>query len=298
MAGLKQGRRGIGLAALVVVAVAVLAAMYLGPRLVDRYGDRLFSTSSCTVSLGDNTHTLSAEQANNAALITATSVQRGLPARAATIALATAIQESDLRNLDYGDRDSLGLFQQRPSQGWGTIEQITDPYYASNAFYDALVKVDGWQTLEVTVAAQAVQNSAFPQAYADHEPEARLWASALTGNSGLAAVTCSHADVEPTHGAASVYADRVLADWGNGVSVQVGADTEGNPVVSLDYPSIELRSALASWSVTAAGEFNIADVRWCGTVWTRESAQWATDAALESEVDCGATDVTVTFGRP
>ena len=83
------------------------------------------------------------EQSGNAALIAAVAVQRGLPARAATIALATAYQESDLRNLEYGDRDSLGLFQQRPSQGWGTREEILDPHYAAGAFYDALVQVDG-----------------------------------------------------------------------------------------------------------------------------------------------------------
>ena len=243
------------------------------------------------------THTLSAEQANNAALITATSVKRGLPARAATIALATAIQESDLRNLDYGDRDSLGLFQQRPSQGWGTIAQVTDPYYASNAFYDALIDVDEWQKLEVTVAAQAVQKSGFPDAYADHEPEARLWASALTGHSGLEAVACSHAEVEPTPNAASAFADRALADWGVDVNVRVDADAGGNPVVSLDHPSEELRDALASWSVAAAGELRVEAVQWCATSWTRERAAWATDAAMEPVVRCAATGVTVTFGR-
>jgi hypothetical protein len=98
-------------------------------------------------------------------------------------------QESDLRNLESGDRDSLGLFQQRPSQGWGSREQILDPVYATNAFYDALVKVDGYEAMEITVAAQAVQRSAYPGAYADHEDDARVLASALTGNS-RAAFSC------------------------------------------------------------------------------------------------------------
>ena len=83
---------------------------------------------------------LDVEQSRYAALIAAVSVQRGMPARAATIALATAYQESGLRNLEYGDRDSLGLFQQRPSHGWGSPEQILDPYHATNAFYDALAE--------------------------------------------------------------------------------------------------------------------------------------------------------------
>ena len=142
---------------------------------------------------------LSTEQAENAALIAAVAVQRGLPARAASIALATAYQESKLRNLDHGDRDSLGLFQQRPSQGWGTPEQILDPYYATNAFYDALVKVDGYETMRITEAAQEVQRSGFPEAYADHEADARALASALTGYSPAArsAASCDDAAARP-----------------------------------------------------------------------------------------------------
>ena len=112
-----------------------------------------------------------------------------LPARAATIGIATAMQESKLRNIDYGDRDSLGLFQQRPSQGWGTPKQIQDPVYASNAFFDVLVKIDGYQNLPITAVAQKVQTSAFPSAYADHEPQARILASALAGHSS-AALNC------------------------------------------------------------------------------------------------------------
>lgn len=140
----------------------------------------------CTATVDGHTVSLDPDQAEHAGLIAAIAVSRGLPARAASIALATAYQESDLRNLEGGDRDSLGLFQQRPSQGWGEPEQILDPVYATNAFYDALVKVDGYQSMEITVAAQAVQRSAFPGAYADHEQDARALASALTGNSARA----------------------------------------------------------------------------------------------------------------
>jgi hypothetical protein len=129
---------------------------------------------------------LDLEQSRYAALIAAVSVQRGMPARAATIALATAYQESDLRNIEYGDRDSIGLFQQRPSQGWGSTEQLLDPSYSTNAFYDALVGVEGYESMPVTEAAQEVQRSGFPDAYADHERDARVLASALTGNSRAA----------------------------------------------------------------------------------------------------------------
>ena len=137
----------------------------------------------CTATVQGSSVRLEPEQAENAALMAAISVQRGLPARAATIAIATAYQESKLYNIDYGDRDSLGLFQQRPSQGWGTPQQVTDPTYAINAFYDALARVDGFETMRVTVAAQEVQRSGYPEAYADHEADARVLASALTGQS-------------------------------------------------------------------------------------------------------------------
>jgi hypothetical protein len=133
---------------------------------------------------------LDLEQSRYAALIAAISVRRGMPARAATIALATAYQESDLRNIEYGDRDSLGLFQQRPSQGWGTREEVLDPNHSINAFYDALERIDGYPTMPVTEAAQEVQRSGFPDAYAEHEQDARVLASALTGNS-LAAFWCT-----------------------------------------------------------------------------------------------------------
>ena len=109
-----------------------------------------------------------------------------MPARAASIALATAYQESKLYNIDYGDRDSVGLFQQRPSQGWGSVAQLTDPVFATNAFYDALQKVEGYDSMEITVAAQEVQRSGYPEAYADHEKDGRVLASALTGNSRAA----------------------------------------------------------------------------------------------------------------
>ncbi|MET8990817.1 C40 family peptidase [Nonomuraea wenchangensis] len=124
---------------------------------------------------------LDGEQQANAALIVQIAMERGLPARAAVIALATALQESKLRNLRYGHLDSLGLFQQRPSQGWGTTEQVLDPRHATGTFYDRLVKVPRWERLPLTRAAQAVQRSGFPDAYAQWEPIAQGAVDALAG---------------------------------------------------------------------------------------------------------------------
>ncbi|MET9107620.1 M23 family metallopeptidase [Streptomyces zhihengii] len=135
------------------------------------------------------------EQKRNASVITNVARSRGLPPRAAVIGVATAIQESMLKNIRYGDRDSQGLFQQRPSQGWGTVVQVTDPIYASNSFFEGLVKVDKWQTKPLTQAAQNVQRSGFPDAYAKWEKAAgelvvKSWGkkAVLTTTSGCAAI--------------------------------------------------------------------------------------------------------------
>ncbi|MEV5592986.1 heavy metal transporter [Streptomyces sp. NPDC052496] len=146
----------------------------------------------CTVRAADGgePYEISPEQAANAATISAVGSSRRLPERAVTIALATAMQESGLRNIGFGDRDSVGLFQQRPSQDWGTVQQIMDPVYSAGEFYTHLVKVPGYSRLPLTVAAQKVQRSGFPQAYAKHEPNAALLTGALTGRDG-AAMTCS-----------------------------------------------------------------------------------------------------------
>jgi hypothetical protein len=115
-------------------------------------------------------------QRANATTIVQVGVALGISERGLVVALATAMQESSLRNLGYlganNDHDSLGLFQQRPSMGWGSEAQVTDPVYSATAFYLALQRVPGWESLEVTVAAQSVQRSAFPNAYAKWEADA------------------------------------------------------------------------------------------------------------------------------
>jgi len=120
-----------------------------------------------------------AEQVGHAATITMVGAQLGVPIRGWIIAVATAIQESQLRNLPDGPDDSLGLFQQRPSQGWGTADQIRDPAYAARKFYEKLLAIAGWQQMTLTDAAQAVQKSAAPNSYADDEPDATLLVSTV-----------------------------------------------------------------------------------------------------------------------
>ena len=169
----------VAVPALVVVLLAGLAA--IGVSLA---GSLPGSATIACPTTGGTTTTIagySPDQLANAATIVAVGKQLNVPAHGQVIAIAAAMQESGLRNLDYGDRDSLGLFQQRPSQGWGAPAQLTDPAYAAARFYRALLAVPGWQQLSLNDAAQAVQRSGFPDAYGKHETAARALTAAVGG---------------------------------------------------------------------------------------------------------------------
>lgn len=131
---------------------------------------------------------------DNAATIVRVGRDRGLPERGLVVAVATAMQESDLHNVASNavpaslgfahqgveqDADSVGLFQQRPSQGWGSVGQLMDPEHSAALFYDRLVRVPGWESMSVTAAAQAVQRSAYPEAYRKHQDAAETVVQAL-----------------------------------------------------------------------------------------------------------------------
>jgi murein DD-endopeptidase MepM/ murein hydrolase activator NlpD len=145
---------------------------------------------------------LGEDQMHNAAVIIAVGQKMNVPPRGWVVAIATALQESVLSNLPHlgarNDHDSVGLFQQRPSQGWGTVDQIMDPSYSSTKFYETLVKIPGWEKLAVTDAAQRVQKSAYPDAYAKHESLAasivnKLAAGAARSVGSLTALRCTFA---------------------------------------------------------------------------------------------------------
>lgn len=168
-----------------------------------------------------NGQAFTAEQMTNARTITAVVQQRRLPQRAAIIAVSTALVESDLENKAYGDRDSLGLFQQRPSMGWGNVEQITNPVYATGVFLDHLVALDGWYTMPPGAAQQAVQSSAFPHRYAPQEdPAAALVQRFWTGPDNPPPTAPAPGGAEP--GAEAVQARTVCPD-------QSGPSEPGQP---------------------------------------------------------------------
>jgi hypothetical protein len=144
-------------------------------------------TAAC--SIPGTPYAFTGEQVGNAQAIARVAHDRGLPERAVVIALATAYQESGLRNLNYGDRDSLGLFQQRPSMGWGTPAQVRTPTYAAGKFLERLVNVPNWQTRPLWESSDLVQRSAFPRAYSRHEALATALAAGLADD-GRTTLTC------------------------------------------------------------------------------------------------------------
>jgi hypothetical protein len=243
-----------------------------------------FGEPSCRATALGHSVTFTPEQSANAATITALALKRGLPARAATIANATAIVESKLINLKFGDLDSLGLFQQRPSQGWGTQEQILDPIHATNAFYDALTKINGYQSMAITQVAQAVQHSGFPQAYADHEQEGRLLASTLSGHSA-GGIGC-RLDAATVSTPAATIAAQLTTELG------VPATVAGKDVRAIGRDTQQAWAA-GSWAVAHAQAYGITSVTVGDRTWIRArgEAAWSWQAATNP---VAPTAVTIT----
>ncbi|MFJ1745229.1 hypothetical protein ACIOJD_03165 [Streptomyces sp. NPDC088116] len=238
------------------VALAVLLAV--AGYVVVQYLSAVMGTPQCVVRATDTpggdspSYEMAPDQAANAATISAVGTTRGMPERAITIALATALQESALRNLDHGDRDSLGLFQQRPSKGWGTAAQIRDPVYSAGEFYAHLVKVPGYSRLPLTEAAQRVQRSGFPQAYAKHEPDATLLAAALTGRSA-ASLTCTAPGDSDVPGDPAKVRTALVRAFGSGVLPAEQPAERARPSGGTAVVSVPVRAASASAQDAASG---------------------------------------------
>lgn len=253
------------LAAIAVVSVGVLVAVNTVPQGPD---EPTAAAPSCHVSAGAATYELDLEQATHATTIAAVGKRLGLPDHAVSVALAAALQESKLHNLSYGDRDSVGLFQQRPSQGWGTASQLTTPTYAATAFYNRLAQVDGWETLSVTDAAQHVQRSAAPNAYARWEPQARATAQALTGQVP-AGLSC-RSSVSYATGPTERLSQRMSQELG---------------LTSLATTLPAARGwTVASWLVGHAPQLGITSVAFAGQTWTPNSGKWVPSVPTEPRV--------------
>jgi hypothetical protein len=272
----------------VVAVVAVLGLVAgLGYWLVNSW-DRVplpSLRSGCTVGASDEVR-LDIEQTANAATITAVGVRLELPERAVVVALATALQESKLRNLphlgDGNDHDSVGLFQQRPSQGWGEPEDLAEPRYAAERFYVALRDVEGWQEMRITDAAQRVQRSAFPEAYQKWADDADVLAAALLGQAG-GAVTCHVPDDPAARGAAAADAlgVQLARDWGDQTDV-APADPAG---LSVSADDVAAGWRYAHWLVSHAAGHGVTRVQFDDLEWTADDGGWqVADAAIDHVV--------------
>ncbi|MCL7460160.1 hypothetical protein AB0I85_23520 [Micromonospora echinofusca] len=254
----------------VVLVVLAVVGIWV---VVRQMGGQLrlpLASRTCTVQ-ADGRVNLDADQMANAATIAAIGIQRKMPERAVVVALATAYQESGLRNLAGGDRDSVGLFQQRPSQGWGTPEQIRDPRYAAGKFYAGLKKVRGWERMRVTDAAQKVQRSAFPEAYQKWADESEVLTRALVGHA-TGAVACTVGRDPAMRGeAAAIALTRGLAlDWG-----LAGASTAAS-LTGLTVPAADERRGwrYAHWLVSHAQDHGVKRVRFGDLEWTARAGTW------------------------
>ncbi|MFC7532108.1 hypothetical protein [Actinoplanes sp. GCM10030250] len=265
-----------------VIGVVVLVNNLAGNLKLPRLGPE------CTVS-ADGEVTLDAVQMANAATITAVGVRRGMPEQAVVVALATAFQESKLENLDDGDRDSVGLFQQRPSQGWGTFEEIKDPRYAAGKFYASLKKVKGWQKMRVTDAAQKVQRSAYPEAYEKWADESRVLAAALTGRA-TGAVECTVRGTPQLRGAeaAAALLESLKLDWGKKLpSAAAAARAAG---LTVDVTNANNGWRYAHWLVSHASATGLERVRFGGLEWHAPEGKWqpVTDGSGANTVQVAA----------
>jgi hypothetical protein len=260
---------------LTVIAVLLAIGAYAAYTAYQRFVVQVLTVPGCQAGTGDNAIALDFGQAADAATIAGVAVRADLSARALTIAYATAFQESKLENLSYGDRDSVGIFQQRPSEGWGTTAQLQDPAYAARAFFGALVKVPKYETIPVYEAAQAVQKSAYGYAYQQYAPTGAQLATAYT--TAPHAVTCWY---NPATQAADqgVSAKLNLTGAVKGLEDAFGKPGHGQPVTRISRASsgesATFRTsakggwAVANWLVSNASSYGITRVGYAGYQWT------------------------------
>ncbi len=265
-------------------ATALLAGCLKAPTVVP-------PRQRCVATVNDTKAELDLEQARNAAIIAGVATQRGLSPRAVSIALATAFQESDIRNIDYGDRDSIGLFQQRPSQGWGTVAQIMDPFYSTGKFYDALVKVKGWETGDINDVAQAVQRSGVPDGYRKHVDRAKILASALSGETPMS-FTCLVR--EPPAGDLGTYQSMLTRAYGKAATVTAVPETP--PVVTVTTATDAAAWSVAAFSQAWSSGAGVLTVESNGYVWSVKSDVLATWAPPTSPSPNASRTVTVRLG--
>jgi hypothetical protein len=276
-----QGRRPPRAAArtwLTVGIVLVLLtgiAIYAAYRALRNTVTPFTAVAGCQAGTGTDAVPLGTDQGTIAATIAGVAVRYGLPPRALTIAYATALQESKLENLTYGDRDSVGVFQQRPSQGWGTTTQLEDPVYATTKFFGALVRIHGYTKLPINVAAQDVQRSADGSAYLNYVEEAGTLTSAF---GSARAVTCWKGTGDPKvrldlHQAAAEL-DATFGVPGQGSALSSVTRIRSGKA-DLIEPAGQSGWTIADWLVTQAASYGITHISYAGYIWTEATGSTA-----------------------
>jgi hypothetical protein len=261
---LTVNRRLLVIAVVTGVLLLVTAAVAFGVRELLRTASGSSSAAVCRV--GD--YEVDPGQASVASTMVGVVITRGLPERAAVLVLAAALQESKLRNIASGDgdRDSVGVLQQRPSQGWGTVEELSDLHYATGKFLDQLIKQADWQTKPLADAIQTVQISADGSLYAQHEGEAQALADALAG-------------VNPA-GISCRFPNPSTVATPDQVATGVSADLPVNPpTVNTAQRSVTVPGASwasAAWFVANADRYGIDSVSYAQRTWSR-SKGWRVD---------------------
>jgi hypothetical protein len=264
--------RSAGLAAAVAVALVVSLAVVLTLRHV---APTLLTGSGCTVDGNGQAIPLDPGQAGIASTIAGVARHDAMPARAVTVAYAAALQESKLTNLHYGDRDSVGVFQQRPSEGWGPARRLEDPVYATTKFFAALATVPGYRRIPVYRAAQAVQHSADGHAYGQYQQTAVDLSRAFTGRSPHA-VWCWYDGGTGRLARLTAAARELTKTFGPLAEHRVG-----DPVLHVHVTSANDGWAMAAWLVSHASGYGIREVRYLGYQWTTAQGDkgWARERA-------------------
>ena len=227
----------------------------------------------CQAGTGVQAIPMGTDQAAIAATIAGVAARDRLPREAVVVAYAAALQESGMQDLDYGDRDSVGVFQQRPSQGWGTTAELEDPEYAATKFFSALVRVPRYTKLAVDRAAQDVQHSADGSAYEQYAEVAELLAGYFTGAqphgvscwftpSGRADLAAAERQLTETFGPQGPQA--VLVTVANARSGKKGHERS----VAVVHVQRDAAWTVASWLVANAQQYGISEVRYAGYEWT------------------------------
>jgi hypothetical protein len=262
---------------LTLVLLLAVAALGAGVYIAFRHVPDILGETGCTAGTGRAAVALDPQQAQIAATIAGVAHQREMPSRALTVAYATAMQETHLHDPDYGDLDSVGVFQQRPSEGWGPASKLIDPVYASTRFFRALAQVPGYRQMPVYKAAQEVQHSADGYAYQQYQGLAAHLTTAFTG--APRAVWCWPPG-HTTGKAQLTPARRAIVKAFGPLPASRSATSGDAPSLLVQAPQASLGWSVAAWLVTHAGKYKLHEVRYAGFRWPAPTGHtgWVKDA--------------------